>query len=724
MFNTHTPTVTTYRGFSNVAGSISLAEFFNRIASPAYEHLIRKIGSLTAEGKVSEVANVKRQLPFFTITAGYGKKRLPESITVYNDLITIDIDGLTDEQVAGLRPRIEQDPATTGCFLTAKQHGYKIIAYLTNPVTEQLRREYLHTEILSYKKLEQYHQRIYEETRRHYETVLGVPVDTSGKDISRGVFASHDPAAFFSPQRMANVQPVTARIIPEEPAPERKTRNKSKEEGVQTETNISGINPVTQLEFNKCVAAVRRNMRYEEGSHNPFLFALGNKCFRRGLDEEEVKQLAAHRFGEKGKWKTDEPIANGYTYVSKTEQAEKEKQDHLPVIEQVKAFLHKRYRFRRNTLLERLEFAEVTGEAASTGTPATKSYRAMATKDLNTIFLRMSEAGITYPLNNLKSVIDSDYATPFDPVEHYFTALPRWDETTDYIGELAETIQTTDQPYWHEVLRRWMVGLVACATGTQNINQQAILLHGKQGKGKSTWIRNLLPSELREYYRNGMIDPTSKDDMLLLANRILISMEEFEGVKPADLAGLKRIMSQDCITLRRPYEVQARVYPRRASFIGSTNNTRFLNDITGARRFLVVETLEINYTKSIPHAGLYAQALHLMNAGYPHWFEGEEIDRIDQRNEQHRMKDPLEENLYVYFRKATPRDYEMKWKPAAAILSYLSGIGRTQVNAQTQQLLVQVLERDNFMKRTNPNGITEYGVITLSLEEVERNAKI
>ena len=48
----------------------------------------------------------------------------------------------------------------------------------------------------------------------------------------------------------------------------------------------------------------------------------------------------------------------------------------------------------------------------------------------------------------------------------------------------------------------------------------------------------------------------------------------------------------------------------------------------------------------------------------------------------------LEENLYIYFRPASPGDYMVKWKPAAVILSYLSGMGRTQANAQSQQLLI------------------------------------
>ncbi|NDV83254.1 VapE domain-containing protein [Bacteroides sp. 51] len=715
--------VTTYSGFSKVSGNITLAEFFNLISGSTYEHLIQKIGWLVQAGKTKEAGNVKRQLPFFTITAHYQKNRLPESIAGYNDLITIDIDGLTDEQVATLRPIIEQDAATIGSFLTAKQHGYKIIAHLVSASVEKLRKKILSAETITYEQLEEYHEKVYELTRRHYEDILQVEVDTSGKDISRGVFASYDPLAFFSPERLAGVRPLTAKIIAPESAPKRKRKTTSEKVAPTTDTitatgqSTTDISPITQLEFNKCVASVRRTIRYEEGTHNPFLFALGNKCFKRGLDEAEVKLLAAHRFGDNGKWDTDTPISNGYTYISKTEKAELEKENRKPVIEEVKTFLGERYRFRRNTLLERLEFKEISPDAP------VKEYRTMAIKDLNTIFLRLSESGISYTFGNLKTIIDSDYATPFDPFLDYFNALLPWDGITDHIALLADTVQTTDRSYWHKVFRRWLVGMVRCAMGTQDINQQVLLLYGQQGKGKSSWIRNLLPPQLREYYCNGMIDPAKNDNMLRLSNRILIDMEEFEGAKPADIAELKRITSQSSVVLRKPYDIQERTYPRRASFIGSTNNTRFLSDISGSRRFMVVQATEINYRTKINYEGLYAQVMYLIENGFQHWFEGEEINIINQRNEQHRMKDPLEENLYVYYRPATPTDYMVKWKPAAAILSYLGGAGRTQVNAQSQQLLIQVLERDGFMKRVNEHGITEYGVIVLTMDEVENNAK-
>ena len=713
-----TLTVTAYNGFSRVSGNLPLERFYSLIASCTYERHVEKIAWLISAGKTEEANNVKRQLPFFTATANYTPRRLPEHIVGYNDLITIDIDGLTDKQVVELRPLIERDPATIGNFLTIKQHGYKILAYLTGEQAETLRRTYLRCDSIAYEQLEEYHARIYELTRRHYETLLGIEVDTSGKDISRGIFASYDPQAFFSAERLEQVQRVTARIIPPPPAVKRKRKVAAKPQSTDEQpvhTNIDDISPITQMEFNKCVASTNRIVRYKEGFYNSFLFTLGNKCFQRGLNEEEVKRLAAHRYGDGGKWDTETPISNSYTYVDKTEKSESDHRQ--PTILRVKEFLTKNYIFRQNMVFERLEFKDLSLP------PASQEFRTMSTNDLNTIFRRMSEANIKYSLNNLRAVVNSDFATPIEPIRAYFDSLPPWDGQTDYINELADTIQTTDQPYWREVFRRWLVGMVHCAINPDCSNQQALLIQGKQGRGKTTWIRNLLPPELKEYYRNGMINPSIGDNMMMLSTRILINMEEFEGVKANDVAELKRLISLENVVHRKIYELQSRTFIRRASFIGSTNNTQFLNDISGSRRFLVVNATEIDYRRKINYTGLYSQVLQLIRNGYQHWFEGEEIEQINLRNEQHRMKDPLEENLFVYFRPATPKDYMMKWKPAAAILSYLSALGRTQANAQSQHLLVQVLEREGFMKRVNDYGVTEYSVIVLNADEVENNAK-
>lgn len=52
--------------------------------------------------------------------------------------------------------------------------------------------------------------------------------------------------------------------------------------------------------------------------------------------------------------------------------------------------------------------------------------------------------------------------------------------------------------------------MVACALREDEMNQLVIILYSEQGKGKSSWIRHLLPPEWKEYFYNGIIDLPTK----------------------------------------------------------------------------------------------------------------------------------------------------------------------------------------------------------------------
>lgn len=486
-----------------------------------------------------------------------------------------------------------------------------------------------------------------------------------------------------------------------------------KSTGKNTKESEYKPEPWETLLFSKAVTAVKRIMKFKEGNRDSFLFALGNKCFAKGLDEEVAIRLARERFGKDG-FDVESPLRNSYVYTDKTTDPTTAKEDKKPVINQVMDFLGEHYSIRRNTILDRLECLTYSPAEA-----AKKGYRPMRNKDYNSIFVNLQMAGITCFQNYLKAIIDSDYAKEFNPFVDYLEQLLPWDGT-DYMEELANTMKTEDIPLWKEGLRRWIVGMVACALDEEAMNQLVIILYSEQGKGKSSWIRHLLPSAWKEYFYNGMIDPGNKDEARLLSTRIIINMEEFEGVKPGELAALKRIIAQDNVTQRKVYDVEAFTLPRHCSFIGSTNNRQCLQDIGGNRRFLPITVKEINYHAPVNHDGIYAQALALLKSGFQYWYEGEEIERLNKHNELHRMKDPVEENLFVYFRKPLPGDLSVKWLPASVMLTKLNVYGKVQVNRQSQQILVQVLEKYHFKTRINEQDTTEYEVTDIQQDEVDR----
>ena len=544
--------VTTYRGFSAVSGETTFTQDMADIRNGKHAKLIIKIASLVAQGKVEEANHVKKQLPFRTLTANYRERRLAPSITRYNPVITLDIDDLEEGQLEQTRTLINEDPHTLGSFLSPKRHGYKLFVFMQTEYTRRLYDRLRQGEV-TYATLEEIHLKLYSAAKEHYEALLGVEVDGSGKDISRGYFMSFDPHAYINAALLEQISPLPARIIP--PAKKESGKKRTAAETVHplpasVAATPQDAKPWEKLIFSQAVTAVKRTTRFRAGNRDNFLFALGNKCYSKGLDEQTAIRLAKNEFGQEYP-DVESPLHNAYIYTDKTSEAATKKEEKKPVINQVMSFLEEHYGIRRNLILDRLEFMPYTPSA-----DAGKGYRPMRGKDYNTMFVDLQMAGISCYQNFLRAVIDSNYAKEFNPYTDYLYALPPWDGT-DYIAQLADTLTTENRELWQKGFKRWIVGLVACALSDEDMNQLVIILYSEQGKGKSSWIRRLLPPEWKEYFYNGIIDPSNKDDARLLATRIIINMEEFEGVKPGELAALKRIIAQDNVTQRKAYDIEA-----------------------------------------------------------------------------------------------------------------------------------------------------------------------
>lgn len=717
--------VTTYRGFSIVNGETTLAQDLADIREGQFAKLVIKIASLVAQGKMEEAGRVKKQLPFRSVTANYRDRRLASGLLRYNPVLTLDLDEQPEERLEEIRASINSDPDTLASFLSPRRHGFKFFVYLRTAYAQKLREQLTHGSV-TYSQLEEIHLNLYNAAKKHFEKLLEVEIDGSGKDVSRGYFVSFDPDAYFNTELQELIEPLEVQVIPQ--ADDKRKKKKTGDKGTQESTEeeerkktpgkTTGTEPDSWevMLFSQAVAAVKRIMPFKEGNRDSFLFALGNKCFAKGLGEETVLKLARKRFGKEG-FDVESPLRNSFVYTDKTTEAATLKEDKKPIINQVMDFLQEHYDIRRNSILDRLEFRSCPSPEQQE-----KGYRPMRGKDYNSIFVNMQIAGLSCSLNFLKAVVDSDYAKEFNPYCEYLENLPPWDGV-DYIGMLADTVETEEQELWREAFRKWIVGLVDCAIHDEKMNQLVLILYGGQGKGKSSWIRHLLPPEWKEYFYNGIIDTSNKDDVRLLATRLIINMEEFEGVKPSELAALKRIIAQDYITQRKVYDLEAFNLPRHCSFIASTNNRQCLQDIGANRRFLPVTVKEIDYHKEVNHRAVFAQALALVKSGFQYWFEGEGIDRLNKHNELHRMKDPVEEDLFVYYRQPLPEDLNVRWLPASVILTKLSIYGKVQVTQRTQLILVQVLEKYHFQTRINEQDTTEYEVTDIQQDEVDRNSK-
>jgi predicted P-loop ATPase len=202
-------------------------------------------------------------------------------------------------------------------------------------------------------------------------------------------------------------------------------------------------------------------------------------------------------------------------------------------------------------------------------------------------------------LSSLRNLLYSDFCELFNPFEDYFFNLPTYDEKTDYITELANTITTTKQDLWQQCFKKWLVAMVGCVLDDKVINHTVIVFSGKQGLGKTTWVEKLVPKQLKEYLFSGTINPNNKDTLVQLAECMLINLDELENLNRSEIGSLKEIITKTQIRMRKAYGHNNETMPRRASFAGSVNTAQFLNDSTGSRRFLCFELEGIQYQHDV-----------------------------------------------------------------------------------------------------------------------------
>jgi len=289
----------------------------------------------------------------------------------------------------------------------------------------------------------------------------------------------------------------------------------------------------------------------------------------------------------------------------------------------------------------------------------------------------------------LRSILYSDFSKFYDPFHDYFLHLPLWDGQTDYIQQMADTVNTIAQDLWCKCFKKWLVATVAAVLDNKTVNHTAIILSGGQGIGKTTWLLNLCPPELNDYIFSGTINPNNKDTLIHLAECMFINMDELENMNRTEIGAFKEIITKSAIRMRRAYGHHIEAFTRRASFMGSVNSSQFLTDSTGSRRFLCFEILSINYQHSINLMMVYAQAYDLFQQGFKFYFDKDEIDAITQSNEQFQVNTAEEELLLTYFQK-------VQLSEATCFLS-------------SAQLLNRINERTHVNIVTSPGAVIRLG---------------
>lgn len=333
---------------------------------------------------------------------------------------------------------------------------------------------------------------------------------------------------------------------------------------------------------------------------------------------------------------------------------------------QLMDFLNGHYQFRYNSIMGYTEYKD-------------KSYHYMDwtpvdDRSLKGMTMKVRLSGIDARDNDVRRYVQSNMIRLYDPISDYlWDKFDKWDGK-DHIRKLARTVPTKN-PYWEDWFYTWFLGMVhqwQVGSHAKYGNQAVPLLISMQGYNKSTFCEQLLPPELSFGYTGNLQIDDKKQVLQQMAQMLLINLDEFNQISPKTQQGfLKNIITLSSVKIKRPYGRHVEDFPRRASFIATTNQPDVLADPSGSRRFLGVElTGPIDVSTPPNYEQLYAQAMQALHRHESYYFGPAEIQQITASNRKFSMTTATEQFFLAYFEPAKDTR-EGTWMSAAAILDYL-----------------------------------------------------
>ena len=362
-------------------------------------------------------------------------------------------------------------------------------------------------------------------------------------------------------------------------------------------------------------------------------------------------------------------------------------------------------------------------------------WREMTKHDINSIVCHCAqEYDVNITSREVMTALQSDLIPNVHPLREYIQSLrPYTPEQPDWIDMVASqvtvresgsngskgedtfgtsgtfrTSSTKADRLWRICFKKWFVAMVASWMKDEVVNHQVLVLIGRQGIYKTTWLEHLLPPHLRAYAcKLANSNDLNKDERLRIAEFGLISLDEIDSMNNRELNQLKSVITASDVNERAAYAYTKERRVRLASFCASGNRRDFLTDITGNRRWLPfeVESILNPFYTTLPYDLMYAQAWALaQDPLFGYWFDLNEIEVLEQHNQHFRDESNEEQLLDVYFAVPSTEASNAKFLTTAEISERLIYYGNIK-KPMTLSRLGVLLSQKGFLsvRRGNPS---------------------
>ena len=594
-------------------------------------------------------SNLKNAQPAFIPSVLLEGGRTYAHVKGFTGFIMVDIDGIPPERFAAILTLVKEDIHSFLVYITISGCGIRVISHVEGGVTKAN------------------YRMVWEWVNDHYARLCGVEIDGQCKNATRMSVLCHDPEALLRPEASSFH---TSGMKP---------REKPKRGTAVTVTAERAYKIIrAQLE--------EEGIAYAPGSYNDYV----SRCFyhtnRYGVPQADAEAWALRTFPDYPRERLLPIVKSCYSLTMefntvplprsvRKKEKENDSSHKKATVEEMEEFINGYMKFRMNMLTHQIE-TQLIADAYTDRPEASACHWQRLTDHIeNSLWCAMQHHGMAVNLNELHTLLGSDFVKEYHPLREYLDGLPPWDGETDYIGRLAAMVHVKESPHsplqqdksrerndlsetpvrFADILKRWMVSMIAAALNETVVNQVILTLIGRQGSYKTSFMQHILPPVLSEYYTTkSNSSRMTKDDLFTMTENLVINLEEIDTMPPSELNQLKAMVTQRYVDERRAYGRNKVHLPHVASFVATGNNLQFLTDDTGNRRWLPFEVEDIDspWEADIPYEGIYSQTYALyQDINFRYWFTDKEIQQLRGHVQQFEVPRPEYELILTYYRK-------------------------------------------------------------------------
>ena len=255
------------------------------------------------------------------------------------------------------------------------------------------------------------------------------------------------------------------------------------------------------------------------------------------------------------------------------------------------------------------------------------------------------------------NVVAADNA--FHPVRDFLDSCT-WDGIPRAETLLIDYLGAEDSAYTRAVTRKTLAAAVARIYDPGCKFDYMLTIRGKQGIGKSALISHLGGP----WFSDSFSTLQGKEAYEQVMGVWIMEVGELAGMRKAEAETIKLYISKQTDRFRPAYGRRTQEFPRQCIFIGTTNETQFLRDTTGNRRFWVVDTPDAAqhdlWAELTPETvkRIWGEACALYRAGEPLYLSRELEAAARAVQESYEEENPREGIIVDYLERLLPEEWK------------------------------------------------------------------